>query len=98
MVFLPNQVFSFSLESPYFVSLLLLLPSEWDGREGEVFIAQRMSGHFGDLATKLALSGGVFGNITVPKITLSNFMDIYGKLITLLASCTLRYLCLCFCV
>lgn len=50
-----------------------------------MFIAQKMSGHFWDLA-KLALSGGVFGSITVPKITLSNFLDMYVKLITLIAS------------
>ena len=36
--------------------------------------------------TKLALSGGVFGNITVSKITLSNFLDLYVKLIALIAS------------
>lgn len=36
--------------------------------------------------TKLALSGGVFGNVTVPKITLSYFLDMYVKLITLIAS------------
>lgn len=38
---------------------------------------------FGTWQIKLALSGGVFGNVTVPKITLSNFLDMYVTLITL---------------
>lgn len=39
----------------------------------EVLAAQRLSGHTWDWANELALSGGVFGNITVPKIILVSF-------------------------
>lgn len=75
------------LESPGSVSLLLLLPSEWDGSGGrKCSLHRKCQATFGTWQTKLALSGGVFGNITVPKITLSNFLDMYVKLITLVAS------------
>lgn len=53
MVFLPNQVLS-SLLSPHALSpsCCCCPPSEWDGSRGEIFIAQRMSGHFLDLTYK----------------------------------------------
>lgn len=74
-------------ESPCSVSLLLLLPSEWDGSGGrKCSLHRKCQATFGTWQTKLALSGGVFGNITVPKITLFNFLDMYVKLITLIAS------------
>lgn len=41
---------------------------------------------FGTWQTKLALSGGMFGDVTMPKITMSNFLDMYVILITLIAS------------
>lgn len=48
-----SSIILLPLESPCSVSLLLLLPSEWDGSGGEkMFIAQKMSGHFWDLANK----------------------------------------------
>lgn len=81
------KYYPFPSESPCFVSLLLLLPSEWDGSGGEyVHCTENVRPLFWTWQTKLALSGGVFGNITVPKITLSNFLDMYVKLITLIAS------------
>lgn len=75
------------LECPCFVSLLLLL-SDWDSSEGgnKCSLHRDCQDTLMAWQTKLALSGGVFGSITVPKITLSNFLDVYVKLITLSAS------------
>lgn len=90
MVFLPNQVLSFSLLSPHALSpsCCCCPPSEWNGGGGgeENVHCTECQATFGPWQTKLALSGGVFGSVTVPKITLSNFLDMYVTLITLIAS------------
>lgn len=88
MVFLPNQVIPCFLLSP----LLCLPPAVVAHPVNGMVVGENCSLHrecqatFGTWQTKLALSGGVFGSITVPKITLSNFLDMYVKLITLVAS------------